>query len=179
MKTKYFNDAIIGNKDMLVSLSKTGELLRLYYPMRDNKQYIDFFETGVKINDSMLIYTNNDVNNEYNQKYIENTNVLETDILNTYFKLRIVQTDFVSINENVLILGVQTRTDNLGNGVKTACVNDTTLADAFYLFWSLNQVTGRHQLTLIFPVHHLLVKLCKRLTRQAMPSFLLNHCLIF
>ena len=31
MKTKYFNDAIIGNKDMLVSLSKTGELLRLYY----------------------------------------------------------------------------------------------------------------------------------------------------
>lgn len=48
MKTKYFNDAIIGNKDMLVSLSKTGELLRLYYPMRDNKQYIDFFETGVK-----------------------------------------------------------------------------------------------------------------------------------
>lgn len=103
MKTKYFNDAIIGNKDMLVSLSKTGELLRLYYPMRDNKQYIDFFETGVKINDSMLIYTNNDVNNEYNQKYIENTNVLETDILNTYFKLRIVQTDFVSINENVLI----------------------------------------------------------------------------
>ena len=103
MKTKYFNDAIIGNKDMLVSLSKTGELLRLYYPMRDNKQYIDFFETGVKINNSMLIYTNNDVNNEYNQKYIEDTNVLETDILNTYFKLRIVQTDFVSINENVLI----------------------------------------------------------------------------
>lgn len=51
----------------------------------------------------MLIYTNNDVNNEYNQKYIEDTNVLETDILNTYFKLRIVQTDFVSINENVLI----------------------------------------------------------------------------
>lgn len=103
MKTKYFNDAIIGNKDMLVSLSKTGELLRLYYPMRDNKQYIDSFETGVKINDSMLIYTNNDVNNEYNQKYIEDTNVLETDILNTYFKLRIVQTDFVSVNENILI----------------------------------------------------------------------------
>lgn len=103
MKTKYFNDAIIGNKDMLVSLSKTGELLRLYYPMRDNKQYIDSFETGVKINDSMLIYTSNDVNNEYNQKYIEDTNVLETDILNTYFKLRIVQTDFVSVNENVLI----------------------------------------------------------------------------
>ena len=81
--------------------------------------------------------------------------------------------------EVVNFLGVQTRTDNLGNGVETACVNDTTLADAFYLFWSLNQVTGRHQLTLIFPIHHLFVELRKRLTRQAMPSFLLNHCLIF
>ena len=80
--------------------------------------------------------------------------------------------------EVVNFLGVQSRTDNLSNGVKTARVNDTTLADAFYLFWSLNQVTGRHQLTLIFPIHHLLVELCKRLTRQAMPSFLLNHYLI-
>ena len=53
MKTKYFNDAIIGNKDMLVSLSKTGELLRLYYPMRDNKQYIDFLFTQI-----MMLITN-------------------------------------------------------------------------------------------------------------------------
>ena len=52
MKTKYFNDAIIGNKKVLASISKTGELLRLYYPQRDNKQYIDFFETGIKINDT-------------------------------------------------------------------------------------------------------------------------------
>ena len=52
MKTKYFNDAIIGNKEMLASYSKNGELLRIYYPNRDNKQFIDFFETGVKINDS-------------------------------------------------------------------------------------------------------------------------------
>ena len=103
MKTKYYNDAIIGNKEMLASLSKTGELLRLYYPTKDNKQYIDFFETGVKINDSQLIYTHNDVNNLYNQKYIDDTNVLETEIKNTYFNLKIVQTDFVSINESVLI----------------------------------------------------------------------------
>ena len=30
METKYFNDAIIGNKKMTVSFSKNGELLRLF-----------------------------------------------------------------------------------------------------------------------------------------------------
>lgn len=44
MKTKYFNDAIIGNNNMLASYSSTGELLRLYYPSRDNKQFIDFLK---------------------------------------------------------------------------------------------------------------------------------------
>ena len=39
----------------------------------------------------------------YNQEYIENTNILQTEILNTYFKLRVTQTDFVPISENVLI----------------------------------------------------------------------------
>jgi 5-amino-6-(5-phospho-D-ribitylamino)uracil phosphatase len=33
--------------------------------------------------------------------------------------------------------------------------------------------------TLVFPKHYLLVELCKRLTWQAMPSFLLNHCIIY
>ncbi len=103
MKIKYFNDAVIGNNNMLASYSKEGELLRLYYPNRDNKQFIDFFETGVKINDSSLIYLENDVNNVYKQKYIDNTNVLTTEIKNTYFKLKIVQTDFISITENILI----------------------------------------------------------------------------
>lgn len=103
MKTKYFNDAVIGNDKILASYSKTGELLRLYYPTRDNKQFLDYFETGVKINDSSLIYLHQDINNEYKQKYIENTNILSTEIKNTYFKLKIVQTDFVSIKNNMLI----------------------------------------------------------------------------
>ena len=78
MKTKNYKDNIIVNKEMLANNRKTGELLRLYYPTPDNKQYIDFFGTGVKINDSLIIYNHNDVNNIYNQKYIEDTNVLET-----------------------------------------------------------------------------------------------------
>lgn len=103
MDKKYFNDAVIGNDNITASFSKKGELLRLCYPSTDYRQYIESLQTGVKINDSALIYLHDDINNEYFQDYIENTNVLQTEILNTYFNLRIVQTDFVPINENILV----------------------------------------------------------------------------
>ena len=41
MKTKYFNDAIIGNKNMVASFTKKGELLRLFYPQTDYKQFVE------------------------------------------------------------------------------------------------------------------------------------------
>ena len=103
MDKKYFNDAIIGNNNITASFTKKGELLRLCYPGPDYKQYIESLQTGVKINDSALIYLHEDINNEYYQEYISNTNVLQTNILNTYFNLRIVQTDFIPINENILV----------------------------------------------------------------------------
>ena len=100
---KYFNDAIIGNKNVRASFSNKGELLRLTYPNPEYKQFIDFYRTGVVINDSHLIYLHDDINNVYNQHYSENTNVLNTEIRNTYFNLKIKQTDFVPIKENVLV----------------------------------------------------------------------------
>ena len=100
---KYCNDAIIGNKNLIASYTKNGELLRMYYPTTDFRQYFEFFHTGVKINDSRLIYLHNDINNIYEQYYTEETNILNTDITNTYFNLRIVQTDFVPIEKDVLI----------------------------------------------------------------------------
>lgn len=103
MINKYFNDAIIGNRTVTASFSKTGELLRLYSPTVDYKQFIERFNVGVKINDSAMIYLHNDINNVYNQEYSQNTNVLETEILNTYFNLRVLQVDFVPIKDNVLI----------------------------------------------------------------------------
>ena len=41
MKNKYYNDAIIGNKNLKATFSKKGELLRLYYPNIDFRQFID------------------------------------------------------------------------------------------------------------------------------------------
>lgn len=100
---KYFNDAIIGNKQMVASYSKTGELLRLFHNSPDYRQFIDYWYAGLKINDSGLIKLHEDINNVYNQYYTENTNILNTEIKNTYFNLKVIQTDLVPIKENVLI----------------------------------------------------------------------------
>mgnify|MGYP004539995423 FL=1 len=100
---KYYNDAIIGNKEITASYTKKGELLRVFYPNTDYRQFVDYFHTGVKINDSNMIYLHDDINNQYEQYFTENTNILNTNILNTYFELNILQTDFACINKNVIV----------------------------------------------------------------------------
>ncbi len=103
MNNKFFNDAVIGNKNIRATYSKKGELLRLYYPRVDFKQFVDFFHVGVKINDSAIIYLHDDINNVYNQYYTENTNILNTEIENTYFNLQVTQTDFAMVKDDLII----------------------------------------------------------------------------
>ena len=103
MSDKYLNEAIVGNKNMIATFTLKGELQRLYFPSKDNRQYINFFHTGVKLNQSDLIYLHDDINNTYKQYYDTDTNVLNTEITNTYFNLTVVQTDFVMMKENVLV----------------------------------------------------------------------------
>lgn len=103
MKNKNYNDAIIGNKNIKATISKKGELLRLYYPNIDFKQFIDTFHIGIKVNDSSIIYLHEDINNRYYQYYTEDTNILNTEIENTYFNLNIRQTDFATIKNNLII----------------------------------------------------------------------------
>ena len=112
MRTKYFNDAIVGNGNVVASFSKKGELLRIFYPNTDYRQFLDFMLTGVKINDSNIIYLSNDINNTYKQYYTEGTNILNTEIFNSYFKLKILQTDFVPSSKNFLIKRYEFKNEN-------------------------------------------------------------------
>jgi oligosaccharide amylase len=100
---KYFNDAIIGNQNITASYSKKGEALSLLYPAANYKQVIEFYHVGLKINDSGMVYLHQDINNVYKQYYTEGTNILNTEIVNTYFNLKIIQTDFASIKENIIV----------------------------------------------------------------------------
>lgn len=103
MRKKYYNDAFIGNEKITCSFTKYGELLRLYYPTPDYRQYFDFFHVGIKVNDSNIIYLHKDVNNSYNQYYEEDSNILHTEIYNSYFKLNVKQTDFTMIDDDVIV----------------------------------------------------------------------------
>ncbi len=100
---RYLNEAIIGNKNILMTLSSKGEALRILYPNRDSRQYLNFLHMGLKINDSDIIYLHDDINNVYKQYYETDTNILNTEITNTYFELKILQTDFVMLKEDVII----------------------------------------------------------------------------
>lgn len=100
---KYFNDAIIGNKNITASFTKKGELLRLYAQQPDYRQFIDYLYAGLQINDSALIKLHDDINNVYHQYFTKDTNILNTEIRNTYFNLKVIQTDFVPIRQNVLV----------------------------------------------------------------------------
>lgn len=94
---------LFGNGNIVATFTKTGELLRFFYPQSDFRQFIDWMRISVKINDSLNISLHNDINNTYMQRYVENTNVLQTEIFNTYFGLRVLQTDFIPLNENMLV----------------------------------------------------------------------------
>lgn len=139
MKNKYFNDAIIGNKNMVASFTKRGELLRLFYPQSDYKQFVDFLNVGMKINDSGIIYLHKDINNSYNQYYSEDTNVLNTEIKNSYFEIKVTQTDFVPNKENVLVKRYTFENEN------TIDLNVKLLIHSGLLTNSNNQVSGAYK----------------------------------
>ena len=103
MKKKYYNEAIIGNDKIVASFSSKGEMLRLFYPTRDCRQFVDTMLAGIKVNDSAIIYLHDDINNQYEQYYTDDTNIINTKIKNTYFNLSVLQTDFVSLTQNVMI----------------------------------------------------------------------------
>lgn len=112
MHTKYFNDGVVGNKKIKASFTKSGEMLRMFYGSADYKQFVDLFHVGIKVNNSALIYLHNDINNTYSQEYIKDTNVLQTNITNSYYNVKIVQTEFVPISENVLVKNYKVKNEN-------------------------------------------------------------------
>ena len=110
--SKYYNDAIVGNRRLTASLSKKGELLRFNFPIINYRQMIDEFIVGIRVNNSNNVYLHDDLNNVYMQSYIEKTNILQTEIFNNYFNLRVLQVDFVPMNENLLVKSYKIKNEN-------------------------------------------------------------------
>ena len=100
---KYFNDAILGNDEIVLSLNKKGKLLRLFYPSPDFRQFFKDVDILFRINDNEIYDVNDDFTSVYNQYYVENTNIVKTEITNSKYNLKIIQTDFCMLNEAVVV----------------------------------------------------------------------------
>ena len=103
MRTKYYNDGIVGNQKLTASFTKTGELLRLFFDSVDYKQFIDTYHMGIRVNDNATVYLHDDVNNIYNQEYVKDTNILKTEVINTYFNVGVTEYSYVPVDEDMLI----------------------------------------------------------------------------
>ena len=145
---KFFNDAIIGNKEITASFTKKGELIRYYFPFTDYRQFIDFMHIGLQINDSSMIYLHSDVNNIYNQYYIEHTNILNTEIYNSYFNVNIVQTDFICDDKNVLIKKYRIKNEG------TIDLNTNFIIYSSLLDDENNDVSGYYKDNVLFQYMH-------------------------
>lgn len=168
MKNKYFNDAIIGNKNMVASFTKKGELLRLFYPQSDYKQFVDFLDVGMKINDSGIIYLHEDINNSYYQYYSEATNVLNTEITNSYFEIKVLQTDFVPMKENVLVKRYTFENQN------SIDLKVNLLLHSGLLTNSNNQVSGAYKEEALMQYTHDYT--VATFSKQTPLSFQINNC---
>ncbi len=145
---KYYNDAIIGNKEITASFTKKGELIRFFYPNTDYRQFIDFLHIGLKINDSSMIYLHEDINNTYKQYYTEDTNILNTEILNTYFELKVLQTDYVCSDKNILIRKYKMKNNNSIDLDINFIIYSSLLTD------ENNQVSGYYKNNCLFQYMH-------------------------
>ncbi|WP_409270237.1 glycoside hydrolase family 15 protein [Neobacillus sp. SCS-31] len=97
-KKPYLTDAIIGNSKMLATLTKDGQLQRLFWPNIDYPQHANRFYTGIYIDDEGGGGTTSFIHEdgwEHLQSYEEDTNILFTTARNFELKVEITQTDFV------------------------------------------------------------------------------------
>ena len=92
-KNIYFNDAIIGNGKVTVGLDRKGRMLRAYFPTPDFKSQISDMHIAFKI-------------------YVQDTNILKTNMYLLKKNVNIVQTDFIPINENMYIRNYEIKNES-------------------------------------------------------------------
>lgn len=93
---KYFNNAIVGNANILGCLTNKGELIRLYYPTIDYFQNIDTNRFGVIKDNRILWFNDADLESQY----------YEGNIVYTKLKLdeyEILERDYILPNKNILV----------------------------------------------------------------------------
>jgi glucoamylase len=106
-KKPYLVDAIIGNSRMLASMSKTGQIYRLWWPHIDFPQHADEIRSGLFIKNSdqnaTIWFDSTHSGYQHDSRYLPNTNILQVDAKHDCLPIAIQQTDFAVPNEDILV----------------------------------------------------------------------------
>lgn len=116
-KNVYFNDAIIGNGKVTVGLDRKGRILRAYFPTPDFKSQISDMYIAFKIYNELeeeeyIHVCGEEYGTEYEQKYVQDTNILKTNMYILEKDISIVQTDFIPLNENMYIRNYEIKNES-------------------------------------------------------------------
>jgi len=99
-------EAIIGNSKMLASLRENGEIFKLFWPQIEYGQHLGHFWPGIKLSlpegQNFTKWFHLNIWKSC-QRYLENTNILETEMCSRTHYLKAVQWDFVLPDKDILV----------------------------------------------------------------------------
>lgn len=105
MSKTFYNDAVIGNSKTLACITRTGKLVRLFWPHIDFSQNINIFNCGIFFRNSEInsVSWMHDRGWNHKQHYIEDTNVLETECENVELGIKATQLDYVVPDADIVV----------------------------------------------------------------------------
>jgi glucoamylase len=94
-------DSVIGNSRLLATLTKNGEIHRLFWPNIDYGQHVHFTKTGLVL-DGKLLWAEIE-QGKHEQQYVEDNNILITRSKLNDESIELEKTDFALMNQDVVV----------------------------------------------------------------------------
>lgn len=142
-------EAIIGNSKMLAAARNNGELFRLFWPHIEFGQHLGHFWPGIKMDlpEGQSFTKWFHLNQwESSQRYLEDTNILETTLFSLTHNLKVIQRDFVFPHQDLLARHYEVKNEGV-NSEKlhfllycTFDIEESLLYDGAYLDFTNNSL---------------------------------------
>lgn len=103
-KKPYLVDAVIGNSNMLATLSRTGKMVRLWWPNIDTPQHIDAMRVGIQQNGNSIDWFD-EANGAWKHEisYANRSNVLHVNAINDGAELQVNSRHFAVPGLDLLV----------------------------------------------------------------------------
>ncbi len=141
--------AITGNSKMLVCHRENGEIFKLFWPHIEYGQHLGLFWPGIRVAypewQGFTKWFHLNIWKS-SQRYIENTNILETTLISPTHHLKVIQSDFVLPDRDVLVRHYELVNDGEKNEKVTFfayCsfnIEESAVQDGAYVDYSNNSL---------------------------------------